>query len=408
MDSQIKNKALEIIKITDGKICDNCLGRTFSKIVEGADNKQRGIQIRKKLVKEGVNTLKSDSCYVCDGLIERVDKKFLERIIEKIKSSGVEFSTFLVGTRVSKEIIDKEKAMHNKLGLDVENIKKELNREIGKKISLKMEKDVEFVTPNIIVLVDLLNDHVKLQINPLFIEGRYKKLIRGIPQTKWPCRKCRGKGCEYCNYTGKMYNESVEELIEPEALKISKGSSSKFHGAGREDIDVKMLGNGRPFVLEIKEPLIRKINLEDLERKINKSANGKVEVSNLKFVEKNRRSIIKNSSKDTYKLYLAQVVLDKAVKLEDLEILKSLKVIQQRTPIRVAHRRADKVRIRYIKHLEYKMIAPKEIELLIECQGGLYIKELISGDGNRTKPSVSQLLEKNAECKKLDVLEVNL
>jgi len=408
MDSQIKNKALKIIKITGGEICDNCLGRNFSKLLEGVDNKHRGHQIKKILVKEGYNTPKSDSCYLCQGLCKKMDKKFIEEIIQKIKSSGIEFSTFLVGSRVSKEIIEKEENMHEKLGLDVENIKKELNREIGKRISLELKKEVDFDNPDIIVLVNFLNNDIKLQINPLFIEGRYRKLIRGIPQTKWPCRKCRGKGCEYCKYTGKMYNESVEELIETEALKISKGSSSKFHGAGREDIDVKMLGNGRPFVLEIKEPLIRKIDLDNLRMRINKSAYGKVEVLDLKFVRKNRRSIIKSSSKDTYKVYLAQVVLDEAVELGDLEILKSLKVIHQRTPIRVSHRRADKVRIRNIKHLKYKLISPKEIELVIECQGGLYIKELISGDENRTKPSVSQLLKKNAKCKKLDVLEVNI
>ena len=28
----------------------------------------------------------------------------------------------------------------------------------------------------------------------------------------------------------------------------------KFHTGGREDIDVRMLGNGRPFVLEILDP----------------------------------------------------------------------------------------------------------------------------------------------------------
>ena len=32
------------------------------------------------------------------------------------------------------------------------------------------------------------------------------------------------------------------------------------------------------------------------------------------------------------------------------------------------------------------------LELLIECEGGLYIKELISGDENRSKPSVSEIL----------------
>jgi len=38
--------------------------------------------------------------------------------------------------------------------------------------------------------------------------------------------------------------------------------------------------------------------------------------------------------------------------------------------------------------------------------GGLYIKELISGDDGRTKPSISEILNTPAECIELDVLEV--
>ncbi len=48
------------------------------------------------------------------------------------------------------------------------------------------------------------------------------------------------------------------------------------------------------------------------------------------------------------------------------------------------------------------------LELVIQCEGGLYIKELISGDQMRTKPSVSQILGTPSKCVKLDVLEVNI
>lgn len=34
-------------------------------------------------------------------------------------------------------------------------------------------------------------------------------------------------------------------------LVLLQASSSKFHSAGREDIDVRMLGEGRPFVLQL-------------------------------------------------------------------------------------------------------------------------------------------------------------
>ena len=205
-----------------------------------------------------------------------------------------------------------------------------------------------------------------------------------------------------------MYPESVELLVSPPALEIAIGTDSKFHGAGREDIDVKMLGNGRPFVLEIKEPHIRDLNLERLQDKINEFANEKVEVQDLKFVGRERKGQIKCSSTDTYKVYKAIVELENDIKEDELESLQSLKTIKQRTPIRVSHRRADKIRTRKVRKISTKWINSKKFEMIIECEGGLYIKELISGDEGRSNPSVSEILENPALCTQLDVLEVNI
>lgn len=44
--------------------------------------------------------------------------------------------------------------------------------------------------------------------------------------------------------------------------------------------------------------------------------------------------------------------------------------------------------------------------MIVKTQGGLYIKELISGDDNRTKPSVCDILGVKSICKQLDVIEV--
>ena len=74
-----------------------------------------------------------------------------------------------------------------------------------------------------------------------------------------------------------MYKESVEELISEIFLDKTRGYEAKFHGAGREDIDVKMLGTGRPFVLEIKEPKIRKLDLQKLAKEVNEHSKGKTE-----------------------------------------------------------------------------------------------------------------------------------
>ncbi|MEN6551968.1 MAG: tRNA pseudouridine(54/55) synthase Pus10 [Methanobacterium sp.] len=406
MESQITEKALKIMEITEGNLCDHCLGRTFSQTVEGPDNKYRGEYVRQILNENNSGT--SDPCYICGNLFDDVENGLIDKIIDKINHENIEFSTFLVGCRVSPEILSKEGEIQKNLELDVENIKKEINREIGKKLYSTLEKNVEFDYPNIVIMVDFVNNDIDIQLNPIFIEGRYRKLVRGIPQTKWPCGKCRGKGCPSCNYTGKQYPETVEELISPEAVKLAIGSESKFHGAGREDIDVKMLGSGRPFVLEIKEPKIRDLDLEILEEKINTFAGGKVEVHDLKFVGKDRKGTIKCSSTDTYKVYRAIVELENDINDDKLNLLHSMEIINQRTPIRVSHRRADKIRTRKVRSITTKPIDARKFEMIVECEGGLYIKELISGDEGRSKPSVSEILGINALCIQLDVLEVNI
>lgn len=457
LESKIKYNAFKIIEITDGKICNRCLGRNFFKEIDAADNKERGKYIKHLLIQDAdksqwteklvdksqeadkpqeadkkidkpqeteaqeaeeyYKTETNAPCYVCGDLFEFVENGLIDKITRNIKEMGVEFSTFLVGCRVPPEIIQKEEDIHNKVEFSVEDVeeekvkesvKKELNREIGKRLALQMGKEVDFDNPNLVIVVDFIHENEEIQINPLFIEGRYRKLIRGIPQTRWPCRKCKGKGCENCNYTGKMYHESVEELISPEAINLTQGKESRFHGAGREDIDVRMLGRGRPFVLEIKEPLQRNLELEKLQGMINHYAEGKVEVSDLKMVGKERRSQIKASSTDTYKTYHAVVELETEVSSDDLKSLNSLKAIDQRTPLRVSHRRADKIRKRHVRSINVKKLDHLSIELIIECEGGLYIKELISGDENRTNPSLSSLLNTNARCVQLDVLEVNI
>lgn len=404
---KIKDQTIEILNITDGDICNRCLGRYFYPKVSGKDNHERGDYLKNVLIKEEKLPEKSETCHICGDIFLNLDND-LNNIIKEIKRVNAEFSTFLVGCRLPPEILEKEKSIGEKIGVESESIKKEINRELGKRLALNLDKEVEFDNPNLVVMMDFTTDNVKIQINPLFLEGRYRKLIRGIPQTRWPCRKCRGRGCKICDFTGKMYPESVEELVAEKVLQATKGSESRFHGAGREDIDVRMLGRGRPFVLEIKEPKVRELKLEELTDEINHHCQDKVEVLNLKMVGKDRRSGVKASSTETSKTYRAMVEVDEKISEDDLEIINSLKVIKQRTPIRVSHRRADKIRTREVKEVEIKIIDSNHFEFTVNCDGGLYIKELISGDEDRTQPSVTSLLGNPAKCVHLDVLEVNI
>jgi tRNA pseudouridine synthase 10 len=391
--------------IREGPICADCLGRQFAGCSTNLTNKQRGQAIRvvaAMLQNTPVNVedweAADDDCWVCRGLFGRLDE-WVARCIEQLQD--YEFSTFLVGTRLSGRLAENEEILWAESKTKAaEPLKSALNRELGKRIERLTGKKAEFRRPEILLIVDLARDNVNLNVNPLFLYGRYKKFVRGIPQTRWPCRDCGGKGCPKCKLTGKMYPESVQEVIGKYVLEVSLGKDVVFHGAGREDIDALMLGNGRPFVLEVKSPRKRQIDLQQLEHIVN-SSQEKVAISDLAFVDHETVVKVKNTLSD--KVYRLKVTYDHPIHPEKLQkaLLQLEGDIEQITPQRVVHRRAE---LRRIKKVYSAQLRGEDI--VIRCEGGLYVKELISGDDRRTTPNLSTLLGVNAKVKELDVLEV--
>ncbi|GAG61152.1 unnamed protein product, partial [marine sediment metagenome] len=220
------------------------------------------------LHKEGIRhdiITSTEKCHLCNDIFNNVPT-YAKIAIKNL--ANLEFKNILIGTALASQIVNREDSFKAEFNLlDSESFKNHFNREVGKELSSILEKPPEFSNPDITVIytLDFATSEVNLVIRSLFIKGRYNKFVRGIPQTHWDCRACRGKGCKSCDFTGKQYQTSVEELINPEFVKEAKAESSKFHGAGREDIDVRMLGKGRPFVLELKNPKIRTLDLEKIQ-----------------------------------------------------------------------------------------------------------------------------------------------
>lgn len=428
---------LEISKkiLHEGPICDHCMGRQFAKLSTGLSNRDRGQAIKLALVLEGDRIYKNENddsllkelapcsafarktlriegedeqCWVCLDQFKKLDS-WAEEAAKALE--GLEYSTFLVGTKVSGLLSENEEILWAEAGTAyAEQLKTELNREVGKRIAEKVDKEVDFENPDIVITLDLATNNFELQVRSVYIYGRYLKKIRGIPQTRWPCRKCKGKGCERCGFTGKQYPESVDELIKGPVIEAFEAVDTAFHGSGREDIDALMLGSGRPFVVEAKSPVKRSADLEALTSKINESAAGKVEVRDLRFVEKGMIEILKSSKADkTYKL---KVTFKEPVSEEKLKsCLESLSgtEIAQQTPKRVVHRRADLVRKRYVHSIALDELTDDGYAYItVNCEGGLYVKELISGDEGRTNPSLTGLLGIPALVEDLDVVNVEI
>ena len=114
-------------------------------------------------------------------------------------------------------VLEAEDGLRGRYGIPWgESIKGEFTREVGKIISRLTGKPVNFKAPELLVTISPYSDGRKVSVkaSPIFIEGRYRKLVAGIPQSRWLCSRCRGEGCPECNWTGRRYQESVEEIIE--------------------------------------------------------------------------------------------------------------------------------------------------------------------------------------------------
>jgi len=402
--------------IDAGPVCDSCLGRVFADRSFGLSNADRGEGVRTAVAladDEPYESVAPADCWVCDGECGRFDG-WADRAVAAVQTT--DFDTYQVGTRTPPLIEENDRLLREDAGLSEdagELFKSNFNREVGKRIGQQTDTEVDFGRPDVQFTLDLANDRVDVQINSAFVYGRYRKLERDIPQTEWPCRECHGSGrrrgepCDHCDGEGYLYPESVEQLTAPVVEDAMDGTDATFHGAGREDVDAKMLGTGRPFVIEVDEPARRRVNTDELEADINEFADGKVEVEGLRLASYEMVERVKEL--DASKTYRATVEFDGDVSTADLDdAIAEIDgaTIKQETPQRVDHRRASKTRTREVLSASAEREDDRHATVDIHGEGGLYIKELISGDEGRTDPNLADLLGVGATVTALDVLAV--
>uniref|UniRef100_A0A2N9FLI3 tRNA pseudouridine(55) synthase n=1 Tax=Fagus sylvatica TaxID=28930 RepID=A0A2N9FLI3_FAGSY len=237
---------------------------------------------------------------------------------------------------------------------------------------------------------------------PIYFGGRYLKYSRNVSQTRWIIDDER------------MGEASVEEIIGSNILPLCQGDNYKFHAAGREDIDVRMLGSGRPFLVEVQNArrLPSEAFVKEIETNINNLENKLVGVKNLKVVGSQGWAMMREGEAEKQKQYAALVWISRPLEDEDLDSISSFKDMQilQRTPIRVLHRRSPLQREKIIHWMKIERIGGSSQYFLLHLctQAGTYIKEFVHGDLGRTHPSIGSILGCRAEILQLDVTDVKM
>ena len=495
--------------------CDHCIGRLsgkkrFSQTIEdsGQEVRQTVVSANKQLadIRENIPL-----CPLCENLFEESDL-LADIIYDAIQPYQIK--RLQLGTRFPKDQVEEEDNMRKRFGAGgSDGLKTGLVAEIARNLTARL-KGAKLVNekPHILALIDVLTLTVDLDVRSHYIYGRYRKLERGIPQTRWPCRACKGRGCERCNDTGLQYQRSVQDLIGNPLIEVFDAPEHSFHGMGREDIDVRCMGRGRPFVIEMKEPKIRDFDYQYAMQLINEKAGGSIEVTDLRAsnrsevvrikdtpaeksytirfrVEQMKESeysvltapldLTKDSNKkskkkrhrrgdkrkDNTKPLPTEIITEEQghskeelskMKKGELEAIctennlkktgKKSELIErilampapgsalfelpsdetiistilslhgvklyQRTPDRVAHRRADLIRRRDVIDVNKPIVeimedGTKEIEFTLRCESGTYVKETVHGDSGRTQPSVASLLKAKCEVLWLDVGDIH-
>ena len=501
--------------------CDHCLGRLGGKKRYEQTIAESGAEIRASVVQRDSHLENARTeiplCPFCENLYEEAD--LLADIIHDA-IQPYEATRLQLGARIPKDQIAAEEELRKRLGAGGSDaLKSGLVTEIARNLNDRLDgKKLVNDKPQILALIDVLTLTVELDIRAHYLYGRYQKLERGIPQTRWPCRACKGRGCEKCEGTGLQYKKSVQDLIGNPLLGLFEAKEHAFHGMGREDIDVRCLGQGRPFVIEMKEPKIRTVDLDAAMKSINELAEGSIKITGLR--SSNRSEVVRVKDTPAEKSYTIRfrviplseaehAVLTAPVDLthvdvqdrggkgrknpkrrnrrgdrkndhkkplpavievvegpseEELKALKKAELVEraealglsksgtkgdlierimnagppapvmfdlpeadfiketidklagvklfQRTPERVAHRRADLIRKRTVFETSKPIIETMpdgvlEVEFTLRCESGTYVKETVHGDGGRTQPSLSSLIKAKCDVMWLDVGDIH-
>lgn len=307
--------------------------------------------------------------------------------------------------------------------------------------------------------------------NNVYLLGRYIKFSRRISQSKW--------GFSDGDKNKITVDTSIEEILINSFKELINFEKFTFSSSGREDVDVRMLGNyantlfdrdlnlnedrnydqsrnnclstevkikqsitptGRPFAIEIGNILThhylfypKNIQVMDLKENskyfsrenfiqllkdtIIQKSNSRIEISALNFSDSYSVQKMNKEVNDRQKSYRCICYISTPIYIHEYhEISEKLKfpiTLNQRTPVRVLHRRPNINRDRKIYDLMISPINDNYFILDLLAQAGTYIKEFVNGDLGRTSPSLGDLIQESLPGKcnneeKLNVIIVQL
>ncbi|KAF9579788.1 putative tRNA pseudouridine synthase Pus10, partial [Lunasporangiospora selenospora] len=173
-------------------------------------------------------------------------------------------------------------------------------------------------------------DSIEMTRESVYVGGRYLKFSRDVSQTPWSIG------------TTVLAELSVSGIVCEPIKKAFRADDFKFVTAGREDANVRMLGNGRPFYMELINPRIPELSVETIqqvETEINAIMPEKVQIQKLTSITCEDTKVIKEGEETKTKSYSALCWASNPVDSTMIDAVNQFTdksfIVEQQTPIRV-------------------------------------------------------------------------
>ncbi|KAG8583837.1 hypothetical protein GDO81_008566 [Engystomops pustulosus] len=293
------------------------------------------------------------TCNLCLGILQHLcSTEFVKQIFHKVQSAGYEFQDFVFSVSLPPQLLVREHSawlqaqeeMRRQDRLlekaDIIQLKEAykwiIHPMISEELGVQAVSKSVFTRMAVVKALDKITDDdfvthfpwppstpkttcqvIDIQCNhaSVFVAGRYNKYSRTLPQTPWVIDGER-----------KM-ESSVEELITEQLMTVFQADSFNFSSSGREDVDVRTLGRGRPFAIELVNPHRVRVTeqvMKDLQQKIN--GTDKIKVRDLQIVTREALAHMKEGEEEKTKCYSALIWTEKTIRKEDVEFLNDIKV----------------------------------------------------------------------------------
>ena len=372
--------ANQIIK--DYDLCNDCLGRLFSKQMNLSSNKLLGKKLKLSVRQS------SKKCFICNNLLDNLTP-YLKLMFNA--SSKYDFSSMIVGALIKPSIIDRDDYIRSKYKLrGIDSVKTGITKELGKQFTKKIKKTIDFLNPDLTFTINFKDESCQLHSKPILLHGRYTKSERGLPQKQKSCVNCYGKGCRSCNFHGISEYDSIEGKISEFLFNTFGGTTAKFTWVGGEDKSSLVLGSGRPFFVKLQNPFKRNLSLP---RKISSDS---IVIHNCKTILDPPKIPIKFSSSIELKISTENEI--QSISMKKLRILLSAPVI--------VYDKSGKRSEKRISDLKYKKTSKNSFTLFIKAEGGLPVKRFVDGDD--VTPGLRQIINDKCTCITFDFLEIDL